>query len=164
VLGRLGTRSGAPPRLGLFRRARGQAGVSLIEVLITVVLMGTAMVAFCSGMFMMVKTSQVTQTKARLEGELRKLSEAVRVSTYQECPGVLDTAYPAPATLYSVPAWTNAPTTKVWHWNGSPPVNGVYNFVDNCPAGADTGVQKIQLTVTAKDGLKESIDIIKRKP
>ena len=81
MLGRLGTRSGARPRRGLSRRARSQAGVSLIEVLITVVLMGTAMVAFCSGMFVMVKASDITQRQALAETELRRLAESVRAAS-----------------------------------------------------------------------------------
>ena len=157
MLGRLGTRSGAPPRLGLSRRALGQAGVSLIEVLITVVLMGTAMVAFCSGMFMMVKASDMTQRQALAEAELRRLVESVRAASYQPCP--VTTEYPG--SLFTLGTSFQSKSVAVQYWVGGEAVPST--FAVSCPSDGDKGVQKLKVTVVDKSGLQVWTDIYKRE-
>jgi Tfp pilus assembly protein PilV len=127
-----------------------------MEVLITVVLMGTAMVAFCSGMFMMVKASDMTQRQALAETELRRLAESVRAASYKDC--ALANEYPG--SLFTLGSSFQSKSVAVQYWVGGEAVPSTFD--GDCTDG-DKGVQKLKVTVVDKSGLQVWTDIYKRE-
>ncbi|MEU3064312.1 type II secretion system protein [Streptomyces subrutilus] len=115
------------------RRRRGEEGETLIEVLVAVVLMGVAFVAVLGGMGTAVISSVTQQELTGADSVVRNAAEKVVGDPYVPCAGGYET--PAPPAGYTV-------SVTIAYWDG------VGAFGPSCPA-ADTGVQKVTLTVHA---------------
>lgn len=163
---RLAPRSGTRPALG---DQRGQAGETLIELMVTSVLMGVAIVALVTGLLNTVIASDSHRRMTRSGNEAVRLSEAVIAAPYQRC-----TATPDPATQYatvfaSVGGTIAAPTGYTYSIvsvqflqdkTASTPVFGT-----TCPA-SDQGAQRVEVAVTStgRSTARESVIVVKRDP
>jgi Tfp pilus assembly protein PilV len=131
-------------------------GETLLELLITVVIMGVAVVALVGGIATAIRMSDIHRKQAEAGAYVRAYAEAIENavarprSAYVECAG--PSAYAVYATGNA--AYTAQPPV-VTYWNGS-------TFSASC--ASDTGVQKVSLSVTAGNTVAETIDVIIRKP
>jgi Tfp pilus assembly protein PilV len=134
-----------------------ERGESLIELLVALLIMGTAVVAVVGGLGTAIILTDVHRKQAAVEAHLKifaaNLESAVAASPTQYVNCATPVSYPD----YTPGAPYDADVTQVLYWNGS-------SFGTSCAAG-DTGVQLVRLRVWSTDGrADETTDLIIRKP
>jgi prepilin-type N-terminal cleavage/methylation domain-containing protein len=131
----------------------GDRGESLIELLVAVVILGTAVVAVVGGLGTGLMMSTLQRKQAEAAEHLSIYAALIETAPYDECPGVSYPTYnPGPGSGYT------ADPPAVLFRSGS-------SFVSSCPAGGDTGIQQVTLSVRSTDGrVNETRKIIIRKP
>jgi Tfp pilus assembly protein PilV len=131
------------------RWQRGSSGFSLVEVLISVLLVSSVVLALVTGLLTLVRTTESNHQRQQIQLALGNLSEGVRAMDYIECGTA--TAYRAD---YGAPASANWTPTRagmtfeildVEYWNASG-----RTFQASCPAG-DGGAQQLTLKVEWRD-------------
>jgi Tfp pilus assembly protein PilV len=132
-------------------------GETLLELLITVVIMAVAVVALVGGIATSIRMSDIHRKQAAAGAYVRAYAEAIEnavartPTAYVACAG--------PSTYGSIYVTGNATYTAqppvVTYWNGS-------SFSASC--ASDTGVQKVSLRVTAGNTVAETLDVVIRKP
>lgn len=142
------------------RHARHDRGESLIEILVSVALLGIAAAAIMGAVVTASRTSSLHRHQAQSQNLLRNWAEAVSLvpnnAAYQPC------ATPVPP---AVPAGFPAPTSAVKWWNGT----AFVPLPSPCVAANNNGVTLYRLTITAPGdigtaALSQSLDVIVRKP
>ncbi|TIC88842.1 type II secretion system protein [Nocardioides sp. GY 10113] len=157
----------APLRSRL-RAARGaDDGVTLIETLVAVAILGIAAVAILAGLQTSVKVSDVHSKAAAGGATVRSLAEAIQEyvarnpANYRACAAADHYTDPTrvPASAYGLDDVSyEASQTRARRWNGSA-------WTDDCTAGNDLGLQQVELTVTSVDGrAEESMTLVLRRP
>jgi prepilin-type N-terminal cleavage/methylation domain-containing protein len=147
-------------------RLRGDAGVTLIELLVTVVILGVVFVAVLGGMATGMVVSDLHRKQATAETIIRSYAEAVKAASYTVCAGTA--AYAASAVGYSVPTGLR-PTyavsvTAVKYWQPGGSTGSFVSSLGTCP-GSDNSLQSVALRVSSTDGRdSESMQVVKRKP
>jgi Tfp pilus assembly protein PilV len=138
----------------------GEAGTTLVEVLITVAILGIAVVSIVGGMGTSIIGADYHRKQAQAHTVLVSAADSVKsqsANPYQACATAA--AY-APATGVTLPAgWTAAAVTvrSVTYWNGSA-------FTASCPA-SDTKLQLVTIQVATPDSrATESVSVVKRNP
>jgi Tfp pilus assembly protein PilV len=131
------------------------AGESLTELLVTVVILGIATAGISGGLLATGKASAQHRQQALQQNALRSWAEQISAGSYLDCAPASSFGAPAAA----LPAGLTAAVTSVQYWNGTA-------FVATC--GTDTGTQKVTLRITAANGLSpalvRSIAVTVRKP
>ena len=149
------------------RRGRAsQSGESLVEIVVSVAILGVGVVALLGGMGTAVLTSSVHRAQVDVGAVLTATAERVKAAPYVAC-ATRDTYLPPPFTH---PGWTGgAPTFTIADWNGAvymprlaappPPLK------EPCRQLEELGhrEQRITLTFTsAERPVSETLTIIKR--
>ena len=135
--------------------ARAEAGETLLELIITIAIMGLSVVAVLGGVLIAIQTTNLHRQHTQTQAKLRNWAESISGdTTYTTCPGPAD--FPVAP---SMPTGFTATITAVQHWNGT-------DFGGTC--ATDTGVQKVTLQVSVVNpsypGFTSSLDVIVRKP
>lgn len=134
---------------------RADAGETLTELLVTVVILGivTAGITFALGTA--VKATGMHRQQALAQNALRSWAEQINAGTYTPCAAAGSFAAPSPALRTGL----TAAVTGVQYWNGA-------TFVGAC--STDTGIQRVTLRITAVNGLSpaltETVAVVVRKP
>lgn len=133
---------------------RADTGETLIEALVTIAILGTAVVALLGAVLLGIKTSVQHRNHAQVQAELRSWAERVSASTYVDCAS--EAAFGGPGTL---PDGLNGDVTAVQYWNGSA-------FGSAC--NPDAGLQKVTLKITVADGIgpgfSRELHVMVRRP
>jgi type II secretory pathway pseudopilin PulG len=152
------------PRLS----TRDDRGETLVELMVALVIMATAVVALVGAIGTSVRASDIHRKQAKSQAYLRAFAEAVEASVanyptgYTEC-----TAGSTPQATYqsafTLPAADQAAYQRtvvdVSIWNRT---TSTYT---TCPAAGDAGVQRLTLQVSSVDGrASENLVIVVRKP
>ena len=137
----------------------GDAGETLIELLVAVVVIGVAVTAILAALVVAVDSSSLARNEARVQAALRSWAEQVTAvgdtGGYSYVPCAPVSAFPDPAGL------PNGFTTgkSVQYWTGSA-------WSGTCTT--DAGVQRVTLRVTAPgtawSTVTQSLDIVVRRP
>jgi Tfp pilus assembly protein PilV len=141
------------------RRDRGE---TLIELLVTVSIMGTAFVGVLAGIGTTFIATDSHRQSATAETVVRNYAERIIDNEAAYVPCATTTSYASPVG-FSVPsaAWS-ASVTSVLSWQGdSPPT-----FAATCPS-PDKGLQQLTLRVQSPAGnhqVTETVVITKRAP
>ena len=137
------------------RRERGE---TLIEVLVAVIILSTAIVALVGGIALAVRVSDIHRKQATAGAAVRAFAEVLETRVAATPTGYVDTTCATPASytgIYTAPSGYTAEVTAVKFWSGSA-------FVATCP---DKGVQLVSLRVASNDGrASETLDVVLRKP
>jgi type II secretory pathway pseudopilin PulG len=137
------------------RDTRRDAGETLTELLVTVVILGIATAGISFALGTTVKASGMHRQQALAQNALRSWAEQIGVGTYTACAPASSFAAPSPALSTGL----TAAVTAVQYWNG-------VAFVSSC--GTDTGVQRVTLRISAANGLSpaltKTVAVVVRKP
>ena len=138
------------------RRADGERGDTLLEVMMTVAIVGIAFTGILTGLATAINLSGIDRGDANLRTVLVSAADSVKNQTYVPCPGANNSSY-SPTSGVTLPSgWSasNVVVTLLYGWNGS--------TFTTCPA-TDQKLQRIVVTATSPDGRSTgSIEIIKR--
>ncbi len=129
-----------------------QAGETLIETLITVILLGLLGVGVVAAMTSIISVSDYDAKQSGAETVLRSYAEAWDRAPYMACTASQPTNPYGSTTPpgFTLPTGYTASVSSVTFWNGtsSTPVT----FGGTCPASGDAGLQSLTLRVTAPRG------------
>jgi Tfp pilus assembly protein PilV len=133
-------------------------GETLVEILVSVVVMSTAVIALVAAVATTIRLSDLHRKQSVAGAAVRSYAEALDTSI-----AATSSAYAPCATTYSptftAPTGYTLLTPTVTYWNGSAFVGS------GCTAANDSGVQKVTLGVRSNDNLvTERLDIIVREP
>ena len=155
------------PSIGRTTALGGDRGETLVELLVATVILGIAVVAVVGGLASSILISDVHRKQAQAGVTVRDYAEAVQAAVataqgnYVACPsapGYGPASAAVAATVFTVPAGYTA-TASVRYWDEAGSTFG------SCPAGGDTGVQQVTLTVASNDGrARQSLVMVLRKP
>ena len=137
--------------------AHDERGDTLVEVLMTIVILAVAFVGILSGLATAIRLSGIHRGQANADVVLTSAAESVKNQTYIPCPAVILTSY-SPTSGVTLPtgwAASNVTVTSVQKWNGT-------SFQASCPS-TDQGLELVTITATTPDGKSsETVDVIKR--
>lgn len=137
------------------RGSATQAGSTLVEVLVAVVILGTAFAAILGGMSTSSIASDIHRKQATAETVLRSLAEWVKAQPYRDCATTYSTSG------FTVPAGYGATITGVSYWSGDPSASDT-DFSPSC--GSDHGLQRVSLRVVSpNERASETVEILKRR-
>jgi type II secretory pathway pseudopilin PulG len=131
-------------------RARRDAGETLVEILLTVVITGLAITALISSLAVAGNTGNVQRSSVQTDVEMRNYAEATKAAVLQAC-----TVGGATYTVGYTPKIGFTVSTSTTPDDGNP-TGGV------CPNVATT--QLLTLKVTGPLGLNQEMDIKVRTP
>ena len=143
-----------------FRPRRDEAGTTLVEVLMTVAILGIAVVAIVAAMGTSIIGTDHHRKQAQAQTVLLSATDAVKSQTanpYQPC--ATTGSYSAGSNVTLPAGWTASAVTvrSVKYWNGSA-------FAVSCPS-PDSKLQLIDVQVATPDGrATESVAVVKRNP
>jgi type II secretory pathway pseudopilin PulG len=138
-------------------------GETLVELLVTVTIVGTAVVALLGAVAAAVGASALDRRQVQAQSVLRTWGEriaAVDDAGYGDCRSASAVAAttPAPSPL---PAGFTASVAGVDYWTGTA-------FAAGCTSGSDPGLRVVHLRVTADQqlypGFTQDLDVVVRKP
>ncbi len=145
------------------RRPR-ERGETLVELLLTIAILGLAIVALVAGLATGIAASGSHRRHANANAIARSVAEILKnpdpnsgtnPDVYQNCAG--NASYPLP----SFAPYQVALAVKYWSGSGSSFSDG--SFSSACQ-GSDLGLQQITITVTANgQGERETVTILKRR-
>jgi type II secretory pathway pseudopilin PulG len=135
-------------------RAQGEAGESLVELLLTVLIIGIVFVAVIGALGTTIIASDLHRRQSSAEVLLVDALESVKRQAYVPCSSAGTGSYDATAGVTVPDGWTVA-VTSVHGWNG------VSAWVA-CPAD-DHGLERVTITVTSPGGATTNqADVVKR--
>lgn len=145
------------------RRLRTEHGVTLPELLVTIVIVGLAFPAVLGGIVATWDASEAHRQAAKRETLARAFAENVKAQPYVECAEAADyeagLTDPAPPDGFTV-AYQGEPK----YWDGTDLT--LANFARTraeCLADGDAGIQRIVLVLTyAETSATEELVVIKR--
>ncbi len=141
-----------------------QAGETLVETLLSVILLGLLGAGIVTAMASVISVSDFDARQSAAETVLRSYAQAWSRAAYVPCTAS-QTTNPYTAV---VPPGFAAPTgytatisgTRFWNGTSSTPVT----FVATCPATGDAGLQSLNLRVAPPRGPAQTLTVEKRKP
>lgn len=130
-----------------------QAGTTLVEVLMTVLIMSIAFVALAGGLWTSVVASDANVKLATAEATARALGEFLKRAAYVNC--ATTTSYPTSG--FVAPSGYTTTITDVSYWE---PL--AETFQSTCPT-PDGGMHMLTFSVASSDGkATETIQMVKR--
>jgi type II secretory pathway pseudopilin PulG len=137
-------------------------GDTLVELLVSIAIMGIAGVAIFGALLTSVKVSDYHRKQASAGAYVHNFAEALTtfVATgYKQCATKTDYT---PATLsYTAPAGFTASTTSVAYWI----ISSSTWVTTGCTSSNDSGVQQVSIQVASNDGrATESLQVVVRQP
>lgn len=134
-------------------RASGEAGETLLELLVSITILGVAVIAIASGLAGTVMVSSLHRQQSDAQRALRNYAESLESGSYNPCTSTSAASYSLGSTAGFV-----APTVTVTYWNNSTP-----GFQPSCPSGGDTGLQKVKISLQSADGrVADSVAVVLR--
>lgn len=162
--------------------AADQRGLSLVEVILAIMLIGTVILSLAAGMLTLVRTSASTSERQQMQLALGSITENLLVSPYVPCqfaptnPGAAaqfhDAQYHAWSGAWSpsLPGMSEARIVGVEYWSTNPDNNasttdGAYRTA--CPPDPsgpstprDQGTQRITVEVSMNGGTPSTAQVV----
>lgn len=142
-------------------------GFSLVELLVTIVIVGVTFSALLGGLITTITVSSLHRKQATADSVARSAAEWIKDSVqtqYANCAGVGTYSFSG----LSKPTGYSVAIHGVEYWDGSGPVAGTPYSLDShlgpsCPGSGDKGIQRITIDVMSTDGqVSESVQVVKR--
>jgi prepilin-type N-terminal cleavage/methylation domain-containing protein len=143
------------------RRLRRDDGVTLVEILVAVSILGIALVTLMGGLWTAIVSSDQHRKEASAGVALRTYAEAVQNASYTGC-ATTSTYAPAAVGFTTPGGYTASVTTaEYWHPSGTDPNTGTFDTT----CSTDQGLERLTLSVASSDSrATETIQVLKRKP
>lgn len=137
--------------------AHDERGETLVELLVTVVILGLAGVALVAGLTTALMIADTHRKAADAGTTIRNYAEAIETAVATS--GYQVSCTPTYAAGFTPPnGYTTPAIIAVRFWNGGA-------FPGTCDPAVDTGVQQLTLRVSSVDGrAAESLTIVVRNP
>ena len=137
------------------RRHRGRDdGETLIEILISIAILGIVVVGLGAAIAFAVRASGIHRGQAEASRYLHNYAETLQTK-YQPCADNPSAAYVADLAALGTPTGYSAPTVDVAVWDGT-------SFGGSCQS-PDPGLQRLTLTLTSTAGQgNESLVVVIR--
>jgi Tfp pilus assembly protein PilV len=150
------------------QRSRSEAGFSLVEILVCVVLMSTVILALASGMLTLVRTTGSTSERQQIQLALGSFTESLKTTPpYVICRDAAE--YEADYAA-AADSWKPDPARNIdlevtgveyWDRNATAASNTVAGaFAVNCPPG-ENGPQRLTVKVTLPSGRSGTAQVVK---
>ncbi|WP_182380183.1 type II secretion system protein [Nocardioides sp. WS12] len=147
------------------RDTRSDAGATLVEVLVSLIILSTAGLAVMAGLQMSILTSDIHRKQSTGGAYVRSYAEAIEKylntnGNYVKCAGA--DAYNVNAVLTEL---DGLPSNFTPHHAAAAPIAGDGSVITtgSCPS-RDTGVQRLRLTMVSNDGRgTERLTIVVRR-
>jgi len=140
-----------------------EAGETLVETLITVVLLGLLATGIVGAFASVITVSNFDAETAGAEAVVRTYAQAWQRRAYVDCTaGSSANPYSGKPPGYSPPAGYTAAVSAVRFWDGTS--SSPAAFVTTCAAGGDAGLQELVVSVTPTDAPATTLTIDKRAP
>ena len=138
------------------KRLREDRGESLIELLVALSIMGTAIAVLLAGLATTINMSVVHREQAEAGVHVRAFAEAVENTVAANPSGYVPCATTSSyLAVYTAPAGFTRSVVEIKYWNGA--------WANSC--GTDQGVQRVTLRVESADGkVRDTLAVILRKP
>jgi prepilin-type N-terminal cleavage/methylation domain-containing protein len=134
--------------------ARSQGGFTLVEIMVTVVIMSIAFVTLLEGEAVFFHSTTVRRATASLDSASRNYATALTNVAYVDC---------AVAYAVAAPGGTTAAVT-VDYWNGDT-APASFATRPTCLANGDQGAQRLDVTLTDTETAQtDQLTTVKRKP
>ncbi|HEY3716594.1 MAG TPA: type II secretion system protein [Jatrophihabitantaceae bacterium] len=137
------------------QRMSDDSGETLLELIVSIAILGVCVVAIGAGIALSVKTSAIHRDQTNASAFLHNFAESIQ-SSYTSCAGATPPNY---ATALAPPSGFNPPTAAVRFWDAA----AAQFSSATCP-GTDPGLQQVTLTLTSTNGyVSESLVTVVRK-
>jgi type II secretory pathway pseudopilin PulG len=139
---------------------RRESGETLLELLVTITIMGAAFVAIIAGVGVAIASSDSHRQEATAEGVVRSYAERIQDSRdvpYVDC---------ATTATYASPAGFAAPSGWTVSLTGVAYLQADNTYGAGCPS-PDRGAQQLTLRAVSphvKNGATETVVVVKRRP
>ena len=144
-------------------RATGELGETLVELLITVAILGISFVALLAGLATAIGSTATHRGQANADVVILSAADAVKSQTYAACTSTSTPSY-NPTTGVAVPAgWSPLSSyvtvTGVQGWNGT-------SWSPCSSLSADNKLQLVTVRVVTpgNPSTTETVDVVKRNP
>ena len=135
-------------------------GESLVELLVAMLILGSAVVAVVGGLGTAIMMSDIHRKQAEIATRLNAYA-AVIEGAVATSPGYVPCAKAPSYPSYDASPGYTADPIQVSYWNGS----NAFVPMPSCTPSSDTGVQRVTLRIHSNDGrVTQSMDIVIRKP
>lgn len=159
------------PGVSAGRRSAGERGETLVELLITVVILGIAFAALLSGLGTAIGSTRIHRQQANADTVMVSVADSVKsqvLNPYKTCNTISSSNTYNPTNGVTLPtsnsggvnwASSNIVLTSVSKWSGTAWVT--------CASGvADNGSERVTITITTPGtpSTVETIEVVKRNP
>jgi type II secretory pathway pseudopilin PulG len=139
------------------RRVDAERGETLLELVVSIAILGVCVIAIGSGVAMSVRLSAIHRNQATASAFLHNYAETVQ-SSYQACSGATPPDY---VSGLPVPTGFDPPTASVNYWDST----AVQFGTDGACPSADPGLEQVTLYLQTTDqSVTESLVVVVRDP
>jgi type II secretory pathway pseudopilin PulG len=143
-------------------RRRSERGETLVETMITVVLLGLLAVGVVASLGTNILVSDTDARLAGSEAVIRSYAQAWQNMPYQPCTSSANPYGASAPAGFTAPTGFTASLVSVKAWNSGSGASSPATFTA-CPT-TDTGLQSLDLKVASSRGTEQTLTIVKRKP
>ena len=131
-----------------------ESGFTLVEILVTIVIMSIAFVTLIEGIAVFFHSTTVRRATASLDTATRNYATALNNDAYVDCA----------SSYAATPATGTTGAVTIDYWNGDATPASFANRA-TCLANGEQGAQRLHLTLTdTETGQTDQLTIVKRKP
>lgn len=142
----------------LSNRPRGEAGETLLELLISIVILAVCVAAIGGGVVISVKTSRIHKEQSIAQQYLKNYAESI-ANSYTACSGSTPPNYVSVGSFATPPGFS-PPTAVVNYWVSG---TATWSTTTACP-GTDPGLQRVLLSLNSVDTfVAEKLIVVVRK-
>ncbi|MCZ7535844.1 MAG: type II secretion system GspH family protein [Acidimicrobiia bacterium] len=146
--------------MGTVARRRGAGGFTLPEMIVTIAILGIAIVGMVGGLFGLVVARETHRQVARAGAYVLTYAEAVKAAAYEDCT----TSGAYSGVTAAAPSY-ELTVLAVECWNGDQPATFT---AGSAPGAVDSGAQRVALSVSGPTGapaskqVTETVVVLKR--
>ena len=141
------------------RHRHDDRGETLLELVITIAILGVCVVGIGAGIALSIKISSIHRDQATADAFLHNYAETLQ-NSYTACTGGVAPNYVSIGSL-AAPSGFKTPTAAVKFWNAA--ASPASFSTASCPA-SDPGLQQVTLGLDSTDGFtSETLVVILRK-